>query len=240
MLNVKIFSDHEEMSQFAAERMRARILQRPGELACLATGATPMRTYERLADHYASRPDDLRHWRVIKLDEWGGLAMDDPATCEQHLQKTLIQPLGLQARYVAFESQPDDPTAECRRIADELQSIGPIDTCILGMGLNGHLGFNEPGDVLQPHAHIAQLSATSLGHAMLGITTSSARPTFGLTLGVADLLQAGQILLLVSGGGKREAMRRLMSRQITTQFPASLVWLHPDAWLLCDRAAWPS
>ena len=109
---------------------------------------------------------------------------------------------------------------------------------ILVTGANGHLGFNEPADCLEPHAHIAQLAASSLTHAML--QRSQGRPTFGLTLGMADLLQSREVLLLVSGPTKRGPLARLLSGRITTDFPASLLHLHPQVTLLCDAAAYPS
>jgi galactosamine-6-phosphate isomerase len=103
---------------------------------------------------------------------------------------------------------------------------------VLGLGVNGHLGFNEPGSDLQPHAHVAHLSPASLAHAMLSQTT--VRPTFGLTLGMADILQSHRILLLVSGAAKREPLDRLLASPISTQFPASLLSHHASVTLLCD------
>jgi galactosamine-6-phosphate isomerase len=173
--------------------------------------------------------------RWIKLDEWGGLAMDDPATCEFQLRRTLITPLGAADRYTAFESQPADRATECARIAGWIASNGPIDLCVLGLGMNGHLGFNEPADRLTPHAHIAKLTEASLTHAMLEQTTG--RPTYGLTLGIADLLQAREVLLLVSGASKRSPLQRLLSGQIETQFPASFLHLHPRVTALVDAQA---
>ena len=104
--------------------------------------------------------------------------MDDPATCEFQLRRTLIAPLSAGDRYTAFESQPADPAAECARIASWLAANGPIDMCVLGLGMNGHLGFNEPANQLTPHAHVAELAETSMTHAMLEQTTG--RPTYGV------------------------------------------------------------
>ena len=237
MLNPEAFQDHESMSVRAANWLLERLHRKPEALLCLATGGTPTRTYELLAQRGASAPDLVAQMRVLKLDEWGDLAMDDPASCEFHLRKLLVGPLELESRYTGFQNQPVDAEAECGRIAHWLGANGPIDVCVLGLGVNGHLGFNEPAPALQPHAHVAKLAASSLQHAML--TVSRGRPTFGLTLGMADLLHAREVLLLVSGPGKREPMRRLLDGRIATDFPASLLWLHPAATLLCDRAALP-
>ena len=231
-----VLTDYQALSQNAAEWLIGRLRQQPDALVCLASGATPQGTYSMLAEAAAREPGLVERMWVIKLDEWGGLAMDDPASCEQHLRRVLIEPLGLGERYVSFDGEAPDPQAECARIASWLAQRGPIDTCVLGLGVNGHLGFNEPAAYLQPHAHVAQLSAASLTHAMLG--NVPARPTYGLTLGMADILRSGQVLLLVSGAGKREPLRRLLGGQITTDFPASLLWLHPNVRLLCDAEAY--
>jgi galactosamine-6-phosphate isomerase len=191
--------------------------------------------YALLGEHYRCEPKLFERMRVLKLDEWGGVAMDDPASCERFLRQTIVEPLELHDRYVGFDSQSPDPAAETARIAAWLEAHGPIDVCVLGLGMNGHLGFNEPSGRLCPHAHIAQLSADSLRHAMLDLART--RPTYGLTLGMADLLQARQVLLLVSGAAKSEPLGKLLKGEISTEFPASLLWLHSKVTLLCDAAA---
>lgn len=235
MLKPHILADHETVSRHAADWLIERLRRQPSALLCLAAGATPLRTYALLAKHGAKEPSLFDRCQVLKLDEWGGLPWDDPATCEHHLRETLISPLGLAKRYVAFDSRPQDADAECARVAKWLEQNGPIDTCVLGLGVNGHIGFNEPAASLRPHAHVAQLSPSSLSHAMLSRTT--ARPTCGLTLGMADLLQSRHVLLLVTGAAKRVPLGRLINGQITTEFPASLLQLHPNVILLCDAAA---
>jgi galactosamine-6-phosphate isomerase len=235
MLNLHIFADHDAMSRRAADWLAGYLRVKASSLLCLATGSTPTRSYELLAERQLQDPRLLSQGYLLKLDEWGGLAMDDPASCESYLRQHLVDPLGLHDRYVAFQSRPASPASECARIAAWLRQNGPIDVCVLGLGLNGHLGFNEPAPFLQPHAHVAQLSQASLSHAMLD--EARGRPTFGLTLGLADLLQARQILLLVSGHAKRAALHRLELPAISTDFPASFLHLHPSAHVLCDSAA---
>lgn len=235
MLQSKHFSGHEAVSQYAAQWLCKLLSEQPEALLCLATGSTPLRTYEILAERGAADPGLFSRARVINLDEWGGLPPGDPGSCDRHLRATLVEPLGLAARYVSFASQPPDPAAEAARIAAWLREHGPIDASLLGLGLNGHIGFNEPADYLEPHAHVARLSEASLGHAM--IRSGGARPSFGLTLGMADLLQSQHILLLVTGESKRGPLQQLMSGRITTAFPASLLHTHRRATLLYDEAA---
>lgn len=238
MLKPQILSDHEAASQRAEAWIAERLHERPDALMCLATGATPMRTYQRLAARGAADPRLFDQVRLLKLDEWGGLPMNNPATCEQHLRKALVTPLNLADRYVAFDSQAADPHAECVRVAQWLEQNGPIDVSVLGLGVNGHVGFNEPADQLEAHAHVARLSAASLSHAML--RDGGPPPSYGLTLGMADLLQSRHILLLVTGPTKRGPLERLLNGAISTNFPASFLTLHPSILVLCDEAALPS
>ncbi len=233
MIEPQIFADYESLSQHAAAWLAERCSARPSALLCLAAGSTPSRTYELFAARL--RSSAASQLRFIKLDEWGGLPMTSSATCEQQLRRELIEPLGADQRYFAFESSPLDPAAECARIAGWLAANGPIDVAILGLGVNGHLGFNEPAAELNPHAHVAELSGASLGHVM--IQGSADQPRYGLTLGMADLLHAREILLLVSGAAKRAPLERLLTDGISTDFPASLLQLHPRVTLLCDTAS---
>jgi galactosamine-6-phosphate isomerase len=235
MLEPLVLADHEAVSQYAADWVIHQIRLNSESLLCLASGATPARTYALLNDHGRSEPSLFDRCLILKLDEWVGLPRTDPASCDHHLRSALIEPLGLSDRYVAFDGQAADLQAECTRVAQWLAENGPINASVLGLGRNGHLGFNEPGSVLIPHAHVADLADVSRSHEMLN--RSAAQPTYGLTLGMADLMESRQILLLVTGAAKRGPLQRLLSGQITTQFPASMLQMHPNVLLVCDSAA---
>jgi galactosamine-6-phosphate isomerase len=235
-VSIEVSGDHEAMSRQAAQSILTALANKPDLLLCAAGGSTPLRTYELLAENQELNPDVFRSLRVVKLDEWGGLGADDPGSCEAQLRSLLVVPLKLQQdRYFGFRGDLSDPKAECERVRTRLEAEGPIDVCVLGLGLNGHVGMNEPAPVLRPTAHVAHLTETSLRHTMLANARS--KPTYGLTLGMAEILASRRILLLVSGAAKREPLRQLLRREITTGFPASLLWLHSNWALHCDRAA---
>lgn len=235
MLQLCVAPDYETLSGNVADRLVEGLRQQPDSLLCLASGSTPTRTYEMLVERGRREPTLFEKCRVLKLDEWGGLPASDSATCEHHLRTTIIDPLELHGQYTSFTTQPATPESECARISDWLDTNGPIVACILGLGINGHLGFNEPAESLQPFAHIASLSEASLGHAMLN--ASSGRPTYGITLGMANIIQSREILLVVSGTSKQQPLKELMSRRISTSFPASFLWLHPNVTVFADSAA---
>lgn len=126
---------------------------------------------------------------------------------------------------------------ECRRIESEIQASGGIDLAILGIGVNGHIGLNEPAEILQSGCHVADLAPTTAGHTML--EGMADRVTRGLTLGMRDILGARRILLLAFGEQKAKPILELLKKRVTARFPASFLWLHPNVTCLCDQAAAP-
>ena len=214
-----------ELNELASEYIINDLNSRPKSLFCTATGNSPTGIYRLLADK--KELIDPNGLSLLKLDEWCNLPMDHPASCEYYLQQYMIHPLGVaDENYVGFNSMATDTAAECKRINDFIASNGPIDICVLGIGLNGHIGFNEPADFLQPHAHLATLSETSLNHTM--IKSSGVEVKYGFTIGVADILQSKKIILPVFGKNKKDIMDRLFEGKISSQLPASVLWLHPD------------
>ncbi|NNE76048.1 MAG: galactosamine-6-phosphate isomerase, partial [Pricia sp.] len=151
-------------------------------------------------------------------------------------QQNIAIPLDISAhRYISFASNPLFPEKECERIQKELLQEGPVDICILGLGRNGHIGFNEPSEYLHPHCHVAKLSQESLQHQMAD--TMEIKPSYGLTLGMADILQSKKIVLLLTGSNKGKVISQFLSKQITTQLPASFLWLHPNVTCYIDATA---
>jgi len=223
----------EQMAQWASEEILEALRRKPGSLLCAATGASPTRTYELLISRQKQEPDIFASLKLLKLDEWGGLPMDHPETCEAYLRKNL--PLSIPPeRYISFLSTAE-PEQECARIASILAKSDPIDLCILGLGTNGHLALNEPADALQPFSHKADLAPSSLAHPM--IRESHGLVKHGLTLGMAEILRSKKIILLVNGAHKAQPFKQLLSRQISTRFPASFLWLHPQVFCFCDEQA---
>ena len=228
-MQIQHFDSEKALAAAASEIIRQAIQKKPNLLLCAATGNTPTSTYQSLVAQSAIFPTD--QLRIFKLDEWGGVPMDYPGTCESYLQEQLIRPLNIPAdRYFSFQSNPVDPEQECIRIQQLLQQEGPIDLCVLGLGVNGHLAFNEPGAYLQPHCHIAQLTQDSLGHSMAKDMQDV--KLYGLTLGMSDILAAREIVLLISGPAKVEVTQQFLEAKISSQLPASLLWLHPNVKVL--------
>jgi galactosamine-6-phosphate isomerase len=234
---ITVFRTGDELARAAASCVTSGLRQKQDLMIAAATGGSPTRTYEFLVQDYRKEPDLFKKLRIHKLDEWGDLDADDPGSCEAYLQQHLLAPLQIgHDRYFGFRPNPPDPAAECRRVSQWLYQNGPVDICILGLGLNGHLALNEPADFLAPFSHKAVLTEESKRHPMLAIARKSA--TYGMGLGFAEIFASKQILLLVNGALKAKQLRRLLEeRRVYTQHPASFLWLHPNVACLCDEAA---
>lgn len=227
-----VLPDREALDREAAALIWEAAEAGPAPLICLASGDTPTGTYALLTE----APERLAGTRFIQLDEWAGVGPDDPASCAAYLQRTLLGPLAVPPeRRIDIRGDAPDAAAECRRVATALEQAGPIDLCILGLGLNGHLALNEPAESFDPVCHVATLAEQSRGHPMVAAAATPVRQ--GLTLGLGDILRARRILLMVSGAAKRTPLARLAAGRVTPTLPASFLRLHGDAVCLCDRDA---
>ncbi|WP_318342922.1 galactosamine-6-phosphate isomerase [Flagellimonas baculiformis] len=226
-MNIHTFDHYGQMSAHAAKIIMDELAQKKDLELCTATGNSPTGTYQLLADAFVDDPKLFEGLHVLKLDEWGGLPADHPSSCERYLQEQLLHPLKISNdRYTGFVPNPKDPEAECARIQKLIEKKEEIDLCILGLGKNGHIGFNEPADALQPFCHVAELSEESKAHGM--VSELPQRPKYGMTLGMQNILSAKRIILLICGNGKKEATAMLLKGKITPQFPVTFLWLHPN------------
>jgi galactosamine-6-phosphate isomerase len=233
-MKIDICDTYDELSLKAKDIIVQEIKQNGKLLLCAATGGSPTGTYNLLANEHQNNQDIFSQLRVLKLDEWGGIPMNSSGTCESYLQKYLIQPLKISKdRYIGFNSNPENPDVECEHIQAILSQQGPIDICILGLGMNGHLALNEPDNFLHPYCHVAKLSESSLQHPMA--VEMLVKPTYGLTLGMADILSSKKIIILINGTQKRVVASKFLSQKISNSVPASFLWLHSNVICLIEK-----
>jgi len=235
-MHIRIAKDYSAMSAQTADFIVAELNRRPDLLLCASAGGTPTGPYEQLGVRYSRQPRRFKKMRVVQIDEWIGLSPTHPATCRYDLQTKLLTPLSIDSsRFRGFKSDAADLQRECKTMSQWLSKNGPIDICILGLGLNGHIAMNEPGKELSPHVHVSKLTPQSQTHAMLA--SLKRKPRHGLSLGMAEILSSRKILLLVSGSGKKAILKRTLEPIVTTHLPATFLHLHPDVTVFCDRAA---
>ncbi len=232
-MNIVILNSYDEISTKASEIIIQELGLNSNLLLCTATGGSPTKTYQLLGEEKEKNPKLFNRLRVVKLDEWGGVSQENKGTCESYLQKHVLRPLQIgDNRYLGFNTNPENPQKECDRIQQKLNDEGPIDLCILGIGSNGHLAFNEPDEFLQPFCHVAKLSVKTLEHKMTNFMEF--KPKYGLTLGMANILQSKKIVILVTGKGKSQIVQKFLNEGINTQLPASFLWLHHNVTCLID------
>jgi galactosamine-6-phosphate isomerase len=233
-----VSKDYGSMSRQAAGLIHREATARPNLLMCASGGASWAGCYGELGQRKRRNPALFSRLRVVQIDEWGGLGANDPATCRAQIKQQLLQPLGVAGeRFAGFRSDPASPERECERMQRWLMANGPIDLCLLGLGMNGHIALNEPAAGLRPNVHVVKLTASSLKSDML--RKAERKPRYGLTLGMGDILASRKILMLVSGEAKRAVLKRLLEPIVSPDFPASFLWLHPAVTIICDQAALP-
>ncbi len=235
-MNFHFFSDFESMSAEGFELIKKEIEKKPNLLFCVASGGSPAGAYSKLAAYKEVYPEFGNQLRVIKLDEWGGLEAGSSFTSELDVQQKFVQPMGITAdRYWTIDPDTLDPEGSCLKMEQILGQEGPLDICILGIGVNGHIALNEPLEVHQLPYHVCELAPSTLANGML--KTLKQPPSFGMTIGLRGIMQSKLILLFIAGSGKKEAFELLKREQISPFFPASFLWLHPNVQVLVDRQA---
>jgi galactosamine-6-phosphate isomerase len=235
-MKITKFSDYASMSVHASQIIIDDLTNKKDLRLGAATGGSPTGMYAELAKSFQNNPVLFDHLQVIKLDEWGIIPMSHPDSCQSYLKQHLLGPLNVSLeRYQEFDTNNPDLFAECKRVQDSIDQNGPLDIVILGLGKNGHIGFNEPAESLQVDCHKAILAESTIQHDPA--LSQGTEPAFGLTLGLRSILQAKKIIFLVTGSGKEEAIKKFMEKSITTSLPASFLWLHPNVECLINENA---
>ena len=219
-----------------AEALAGRFRSDPGLRVCLPTGSTPLPVYVRLPDVLKAGGISVERASVVLLDEYLGLPTGHPARCEVQLRRSLIDRLDpAPAGLVTFDVDGDDPDAACHAFDAELDVLGGLDLVLLGLGMNGHIGMNEPGTSLAAPTRVIGLAASTIEAARR--YGADPPPTRGVTLGMARILAASEIWLLASGERKAAILTTALEGPVTPDVPASLLRGHPRLRVIADDAA---
>ena len=235
-----VTDDYATLSQAGADYVAAFIAANPAAAIVVATGTTPMGVYRELAARRAAGMLDTSRLRVFQLDAYRGLAPDDRRSLFRWTSESFLVPLGIRPEQVVrLPGDAPDPEAACRAYDAAVADAGGFGLAILGLGPNGHLGFNEPPSDETLPTRVVQLSEASVVSNAAYWGGRDAVPAEALTCGMAQLLAARHTLLLVSGVHKREILRRSAEGPRTPDVPASLLQAAAGVTVLADRAAWP-
>jgi glucosamine-6-phosphate deaminase len=239
-MKLRIVEDYEALS-FVAAAMVTDEIERLGHLVLLpATGSTPAGAYQQLAQRHAAGELDSSQITLVQLDEYVDIAPDDRRSLFGWMKRLLIDPLKIPAKCVLqLDGCQADLALSCRRYEQSVRASGGLNLAILGLGPNGHLGFNEPPAGPSAPTRVVELSPASIESNARYWGSRSLVPTHALTAGMDIILSAQKILLLVSGSHKAEVLRRTLAGKMTDQLPASYLRLAPDVTVIADRPAWP-
>lgn len=233
-MKVLQFETPQEGAVYAADTICGILREKPDAVLCLAAGHTSIPVFEELI----RRETDFSRTRFIGLDEWVGVAREQEGSCAWFLDRHFFSRIRAEREnIVLFDAMADDLQQECARMEAQLQRWGGMDYLLLGMGMNGHLALNEPGDGFDRGAHPVALSETTLQVAPKYFPAGMPPITQGITLGIGTLLRAAHIQLAVFGAHKKEAVRKLLSSGVSEAFPATALHLSDQAELLLDAEA---
>lgn len=230
--------DYQEMSQKAAEYMIEKVLQNPQIKLGLATGGTPIGTYQHLIADHRNNGTSYAGVTTFNLDEYVGLSGDNQNSYSYFMNDHLFNHIDIKKTNTFIpKGDAKDISAECLRYEELLEQYHGIDMQILGIGENGHIGFNEPGTSVQSKTHVVQLAASTINANARFFNQIEEVPVQAVTMGISTIMKSKEILLLVSGENKSDALSKLLNGPITESFPASVLKNHPCVTIIADRAA---
>lgn len=236
---VQVFPNDRAAARALARRILGALSGNPQLVLGLPTGKTPVGFYHELASMAASSHADFSRARTFNLDEFFGIPPDHPGSYRRFMEHHLFSRVNLRPENIHFlDGSAVDSTAECLRYEAAIEEVGGIDIQILGIGTNGHIGFNEPADELQARTHRVTLRPeTRRSNAALFGGNAHDVPAEALSMGMATILQARAIVLLATGRTKAGCIDRLVNGPITTALPASFLQVHHCVDIMVDEAA---
>ena len=236
-ITVRVAEDYAGMSQKAAEIFAAAVNANPKGAFGFATGATPVGMYSALIEMQKNGLVDLSKLTAFNLDEYYPIKPEDPQSYRYYMRQNLFDAVGLPASQAHMPNgEAPDPLAECAAYEEKL-AAAEIDMQILGIGTNGHIGFNEPADGLIATTSYVPLAEETIQINARFFDSPDDVPRHALTMGMHSIMMSWRILLLASGEGKAEILRDALYGPITTKCPASLLQLHRDVTVIADTAA---
>ena len=237
-MRVYCAADYNHASRVAANIISAQVIMKPDCVLGLATGSTPIGTYEELIRRYEQGDLDFSGVHSINLDEYRGLSPENDQSYRYFMNTHLFDSINIDKKntYVPDGLEPDSEKA-CRDYEEIIRTHGGVDLQILGLGHNGHIGFNEPGSTFEKETHCVTLSETTREANARFFSSMDEVPTEAYTMGIGSIMQAKKIVVIVTGEGKREIVKKAFLGPITPEVQASVLQLHNDVILVGDEAA---
>lgn len=230
--------DYQDMSRKAGNLIAAQVIMKPDCVLGLATGSTPIGTYQQLIDLYNNGDLDFSRVSSVNLDEYRGLDHSNPQSYYYFMHENLFKHVNIrpEATFVPDGTNKDADSA-CAAHEDIIRKLGGIDLQLLGLGNNGHIGFNEPGEAFELDTHCVNLTQSTIEANSRFFDSIEEVPTQAYTMGIRSIMHAKKILVVANGEGKADAVAKVFFGPVTPQVPGSILQIHPDVTLVADEAA---
>ena len=230
--------DYKDMSRKAANIISAQVIMKPNCTLGLATGSTPLGIYDQLTEWYKKGDLDFSAVHSVNLDEYRGLPKENDQSYYYFMHKNLFDRVNIRLENTNVPNGMEpDAEKECRRYEKLLADLGGIDLQLLGLGHNGHIGFNEPGEAFEKETHCVDLQERTIEANKRFFESADEVPRQAYTMGIKTIMQAKKILVAVSGEDKAEIVKKAFFGPVTPTVPASILQMHNDVTVVADEAA---
>jgi len=233
-----IARDYQELSKKAADIIAEVIKNKPNAVLGLATGSTPIGMYKQLVTYNKDKLVDFSKVTTFNLDEYVGIPANHPKSYQYFMKDNFFDHTNIdQKRTHIPNGMTSNIELECNDYDEMIRAHGGIDIQVLGIGNNGHIGFNEPDDTLTVGTHVTRLTEDTIKANARFFDSMDEVPTKAITMGLGDIMKAKEIILIASGEAKADIISKLLAGKIDTQMPASLLQIHPNVTVIVDQLA---
>ena len=236
-MTTKIFTDYNALSQQTADEVIALVNEKPTAVICFASGSTPVGACEWLVKKVKGQKIDFSQCSFIGLDEWVGIQKENTGSCHYFQYHYLLTPLNISAsQVILFDAMAVDLEEQCKQMDKAIAAEGGIDLMIVGIGMNGHIGFNEPGVDFNLLSHIINLDETTqlVGQKYFAGATKLAQ---GITLGLGHLMNTKKVILIANGVKKAGVIKQMTEERVTQKIPATILHTHKNSFIFLDKEA---
>lgn len=236
-MQLKKFTSYKELSEATAIEMLTLLRQKPNAVICLASGDSPRLSYQFFVEQAINEKTDVSKFTFIGLDEWVGISPVNEGSCCYFFENLLINPLNLSAAQVSlFDALSGNLDEECKRMDKVIMEKGSIDLMIVGIGMNGHIGFNEPGGSFDKYSHVTDLDETTI---LVGqkYFKGATKLKQGITLGLKHLMNSKKVILIANGNKKAPVIKRAIEGAVSNFFPATIIQQHSNGYVMIDEEA---
>lgn len=238
-MRVILCENYEELSKQAAKIVSSQLIVKPNSVLGLATGSTPIGLYQNLIDMNKNGEIDFSQVKTYNLDEYYPIKKSNDQSYDYFMNEQLFSHINIDKNNTNIPNgEASDPVKECERYENELSKIGGVDLQVLGIGQNGHIAFNEPDENLIAVTHLTGLTKSTIEANSRFFASEDEVPKKALTMGMGSILKAKKIIILANGTNKSKAVAELLNDNINTNNPATMLKVHPDVTLICDKEAY--